>query len=44
MVKRRHGGVHAGMDGWHHLRVHVPITDSGSTDQLALSGTGDFHP
>jgi hypothetical protein len=34
--------MHAGMDGWHDIAVHVPLR-SGTTDHvLALDVTGDF--
>lgn len=34
--------MHAGMDGWHDIAVHVPLR-SGTTDHvLELDVTGDF--
>ena len=36
--------MHPGMDGWHDLAVHVPVTASGGADDvLSLSVTGDFR-
>ncbi len=35
--------MHPGMDGWHDLLVHVPVTDPSSTDRLTLSVAGDFR-
>ncbi len=36
--------MHPGMDGWHDIAVHVPVTSTlGGEDVLTLSVTGDFH-
>jgi hypothetical protein len=36
--------MHAGMDGWHDIAVHVPVTTEGSDSEiLTLGVTGDFR-
>lgn len=35
--------MHPGMDGWHDLRVHVPVSGDDTTEQLTLSVAGDFR-
>ncbi len=34
--------MHAGMDGWHDIAVHVPIRSGGADHVLDLDVTGDF--
>lgn len=34
--------MHAGMDGWHDIAVHVPIRADGADHVLDLDVTGDF--
>jgi hypothetical protein len=34
--------MHVGMDGWHDLAVHVPITTADAGTTLELAVTGDF--
>ena len=35
--------MHPGMDGWHDIAVHVPVTSSAAEVILELGVTGDFH-
>ncbi|HEX6230650.1 MAG TPA: hypothetical protein VF029_02950 [Actinomycetota bacterium] len=36
--------MHPGMDGWHDIAVHVPVSgDGGTRDVLELAVTGDFR-
>jgi hypothetical protein len=35
--------MHPGMDGWHDIAVHVPVTAGAAEDVLTLSVTGDFR-
>lgn len=35
--------MHPGMDGWHDIAVHVPVTNGSSQDALTLGVTGDFR-
>jgi hypothetical protein len=36
--------MHAGMDGWHDIAVHVPVvSEAGTEDVLGLAVTGDFR-
>jgi hypothetical protein len=34
--------MHAGMDGWHDIAVHVPVRAGQSEHVLQLAVTGDF--
>ena len=34
--------MHAGMDGWHDIAVHVPVSTGGDATTLELDVTGDF--
>jgi hypothetical protein len=35
--------MHPGMDGWHDIAVHVPVSASMGEVMLSLGVTGDFH-
>lgn len=35
--------MHPGMDGWHDMDVHVPVTTSSGQEALTLNVTGDFR-
>lgn len=35
--------MHPGMDGWHDIAVHVPVTSGSTQHALTLSVTGDFR-
>lgn len=35
--------MHPGMDGWHDIVVHVPVSDGTSQESLTLGVTGDFR-
>lgn len=34
--------MHPGMDGWHDIAIHVPLTSGTAEDVLTLEVTGDF--
>lgn len=35
--------MHPGMDGWHDIAVHVPLTTGASQETLTVGVTGDFR-
>jgi hypothetical protein len=35
--------MHPGMDGWHDIAVHVPVSNAEGEDLLTLGVTGDFR-
>lgn len=35
--------MHSGMDGFHDIALHVPLTDGSSQEALTLGVTGDFR-
>ena len=35
--------MHPGMDGWHDIAVHVPVTSGAAQEHLVLGVTGDFR-
>jgi hypothetical protein len=35
--------MHAGMDGWHDIAVHLPVAAGGDGELLTLGVTGDFR-
>jgi hypothetical protein len=35
--------MHAGMDGWHDIAVHLPVAGAETADVLTLGVTGDFR-
>jgi hypothetical protein len=35
--------MHAGMDGWHDIAVHLPVAVGDASEMLTLGVTGDFR-